>query len=97
MFCSIALLAIISMATFTVAGDFIPKDVPQPYAGKSTLASPELLEGPENSTEKTIQDGELSATTEKLIKQGVIPAAVDKKTLNETTANPSDRSDNPTN
>jgi hypothetical protein len=68
------------MSSFAVAGmTIINEDVPQPYAGKITVAAPELLEGPEVSTTKTIQDGDVSPVTEKLINQGVIPAAVDKK------------------
>jgi len=67
------------MSSFAVAGQTINEDVPQPYAGKITVAAPELLEGPNVSTVKTIQDGDVSQVTEKLINQGVIPAAVDKQ------------------
>ena len=77
--CILAISAVFIMSSLVVAGDFIPQDVPQPYAGRTTIAAPELLEGPEVSTTKTIQDGDVSPVTEKLIEQGVIPAAVDKE------------------
>ena len=76
----LAISAVFIMSMFAVAGQTINENVPQPYAGKITVAAPELLEGPEVSTAKTIQDGNVSSVTEKLIEQGVIPAAVDKKT-----------------
>jgi len=75
--CILIISAVFIMSSFAVAQD---ANVPQPYAGKITVAAPELLEGPNVSTVKTIQDGERSEVTEELIEQGVIPAAVDKKT-----------------
>ena len=74
--CILIISAVFIMSSFAVAQD---ANVPQPYAGKITVAAPELLEGPEVSTTKTIQDGEVSEVTEKLIEQGVIPAAVDRE------------------
>lgn len=81
--CILAISCIFIMSSLAVAGVYIPQDVPQPYAGRTTIAAPELLEGPNVSTVKTIQDGEVSQVTEKLIKQGVIPAAVDKELKHE--------------
>lgn len=75
----LAVSVVFIMSSLVVAGDFIPQDVPQPYAGRTTIAAPELLEGPDVATSKTIQDGDVSEVTEKLIEQGVIPAAVDKE------------------
>jgi len=74
----------LSVAPLAVAGE--EPNVPQPYAGQITLAAPELLEGPENSTAKTIQDGEISDTTQKLIDMGVIPELADQKTQEQSTA-----------
>jgi hypothetical protein len=73
------IISLVFISLFAVAGQTINEDVPQPYAGKITVAAPELLEGPNVSTVKTIQDGDVSPVTEKLINQGVIPAAVDKQ------------------
>jgi len=75
--CILAISVVFIMSSLVVAGQ--EANVPQPYAGKITVAAPELLEGPEVSTTKTIQDGDVSPVTEKLIEQGVIPAAVDKE------------------
>lgn len=74
----LAVSAVLIMSSLAVAQD-INENVPQPYAGQITIAAPELLEGPDVSTAKTIQDGDVSPVTEKLIEQGVIPAAVDKE------------------
>ena len=78
--CILAVSVAFIMSSLVVAGQTINENVPQPYAGKITVAAPELLEGPDVSSTKTIQDGDVSPVTEKLIEQGVIPAAVDKET-----------------
>ena len=68
------------LVMFAMTSVSVAYDVPQPWAGKDTIAAPELLDGPEVSTDKTIQDGEVSKTTEKLIEMGVIPAEADQQT-----------------
>lgn len=83
--CCLTILAMLSVAPLAISGQQINQDVPQPYAGKLTIAAPELLEGPAHSTAKTIQDGEISDTTKKLIEMGVIPELADQKTQQEAT------------
>ena len=75
--CILIISAVFIMSSLVVAGQ--EANVPQPEAGRSTVAAPELLESPDISSTKTIQDGDISPVTEKLIEQGVIPAAVDKE------------------
>lgn len=80
------LIALISIFALSVSANEAP-DVPQPYAGSVTVAAPELLEKPEHSATKTIQDGEISETTQKLIGMGVIPKKADQRTQKSKTSN----------
>lgn len=84
--CCLTILAMLSVAPLAVGGFEVNPDFPQPYAGRLTIAAPELLEGPEHSTAKTIQNGEISDTTQKLIDMGVIPQAADQKTQEQATS-----------